>query len=117
MENGNMIRKNNKNIMEWIYENILDFTAENDTSGLNWDSTPEDVRKFLSPVSRKERVQKYGIFASRLHYYATIEFDDIEDGIKKGYLSEHTCSLICYWNKCGGHENWNMDDVRAVINY
>lgn len=39
MENGNMIRKNNINLIEWIYENIVDFTDENDTSELTWEST------------------------------------------------------------------------------
>ena len=34
-----MIRKNSKNLIEWVYENIVDFTDENDTSTLTWNST------------------------------------------------------------------------------
>ena len=50
MENGNMIRKNSKNLIEWVYENIVDFTDENDTSTLTWNSTQEDARRFLQSI-------------------------------------------------------------------
>lgn len=57
-----MIRKNSKNLIEWVYENIVDFTDENDTSTLTWNSTQEDARRFLQSIPQKERVQKYGFF-------------------------------------------------------
>ena len=110
-----MIRKNSKDLLEWIYEHVTDFTAENDESGLSWESTYEDARSFLASIPRKEKVQKYGIYASRLHFYEVVDFADIEDGIRKGYLSEVVCREIYRGNKKVGRENWNMHDVRAVM--
>lgn len=115
MENGNMIRKNSKNLIGWVYENVIDFTAENDTSGLTWDSTPEEAKRFLSSIPIKERVQKYGVHASRLHYYLVDDFNDIAEGVKKGYISEQTCKLLWSWSRLAGRENWNMDDIEAIL--
>ena len=43
-----MIRKNDRNLLQWICENVVDFEDENDESGLTWNSTHEDALKFMS---------------------------------------------------------------------
>ena len=115
MENGNMIRKNSKNLIEWVYENIVDFTDENDTSTLTWNSTQKDARKFLQSIPQKERVQKYGFFSSRSHFFLVDSFDDVKLVLEKGFISELTCQKIYRWNSEIERENWNMTDVRGVL--
>ena len=115
MENGNMIRKNSKNLIEWVYENIVDFTDENDTSTLTWNSTQKDARKFLQSIPQKERVQKYGFFSSRSHFFLVDSFDDVKLVLEKGFISELTCQKIYRWNSEVERENWNMTDVRGVL--
>ena len=34
-----MIRKNDDNLLNWIWELVTDFEEEYDDSGLSWDST------------------------------------------------------------------------------
>ena len=109
-----MIRKNSKNLIEWVYENIVDFTDENDTSTLTWNSTQEDARRFLQSISQKERVQKYGFFSSRSHFFLVESFDDVKQVLEKGFISEMTCEKIYRWNSEVERENWNMTDVRGV---
>lgn len=115
MENGNMIRKNSKNLIEWVYENIVDFTDENDTSTLTWNSTQKDARKFLQSIPQKERVQKYGFFSSRSHFFLVDSFDDVKLVLEKGFISELTCQKIYRWNSEIERENWNMTDVKGVL--
>ena len=110
-----MIRKNSKNLIEWVYENIVDFTDENDTSTLTWNSTQEDARRFLQSISQKERVQKYGFFSSRSHFFLVESFDDVKQVLEKGFISELTCKKIYRWNSEIERENWNMTDVREVL--
>ena len=115
MENGNMIRKNSKNLIEWVYENIVDFTDENDTSTLTWNSTQKDARQFLQSIPQKERVQKYGFFSSRSHFFLVDSFDDVKLVLEKGFISELTCQKIYRWNSEIERENWNMTDVKGVL--
>ena len=115
MENGNMIRKNSKNLIEWVYENIVDFTDENDTSTLTWNSTQEDARRFLQSIPQKERVQKYGFFSCRSHFFLVESFDDVRQVLEKGFISEMTCEKIYRWDSEVERENWNMTDVRGVL--
>ena len=110
-----MIRKNSKNLIEWVYENIVDFTDENDTSTLTWNSTQKDARKFLQSIPQKERVQKYGFFSSRSHFFLVDSFDDVKLVLEKGFISELTCQKIYRWNSEIERENWNMTDVRGVL--
>ena len=58
-----MIRKSNKNLLNWIYEYIIDFTDEKDVSGLTWTSTHDEALKFLHSIPQKERVQRYGFYS------------------------------------------------------
>ena len=44
-----------------------------------------------------------------------VEFDDLEEGLKEGVISEKTCRLIHTWNKEVGRENWDMDDVMYAL--
>lgn len=110
-----MIKKTSDNLMNWIYKHVIDFTDENDKSGLSWNSTNKEALRFISRIPRKERVQKYGIYSSKTHLLAVTEFDDIKEGLEKGYLSEDVCKLIFRWNKQVGRENWDMADVRAIL--
>ena len=110
-----MIRKNSKNLIEWVYENIVDFTDENDTSTLTWNSTQKDARKFLQSIPQKERVQKYGFFSSRSHFFLVDSFDDVKLVLEKGFISELTCQKIYRWNSEIERENWNMTDVKGVL--
>lgn len=45
-----MVRKSNNDLLNWIYEYILDFTDENDTSGLSWESTHKEALNFLHSI-------------------------------------------------------------------
>ena len=111
-----MIRKIDRNLLKWIQENITDFEDKNDESGLSWDSTHKDALEFLHSIPKKERVQKFGFYSSRIHFFLVEDFDDIKYCLKKGLLSEKTCSIIYQWNREVGRENWNMDDVNELLN-
>lgn len=111
-----VIRKNNEQLLNWIYENILDFTDENDTSELTWNSTQKDALRFLQSIPQKERVQKYRFFSSRSHFFLVDSFDDIKEVLEKGFISEKTCNLIYRWNCQINRDNWDMQDVRRVLN-
>ena len=63
-----MIRKNSKDLIGWVYEHVIDFTAENDTSGLTWNSTPAEAKKFLHSIPQKERVQRFGFYSTNSHF-------------------------------------------------
>ena len=34
-----MIKKTDSSLLNWIYKHVVDFTIENDKSGLTWNST------------------------------------------------------------------------------
>ena len=110
-----MIRKTNKHLLNWIYEYILDFTDENDTSTLTWESTQEEALRFLQSIPQKERVQKYGFFSSRSHFFLVDSFDDIREVLLRGFISEQTCKQIYRWNSEVEREDWDMRDVRKVL--
>lgn len=111
-----MIRKRDKNLLNWIYEHVIDFTDENDTSGLTWESTPKEGMKFLHSIPRKERVQKYGFYSTKSYFYLVDSFDDIKYGLENELISRETCRIIHRWNLDAGCENWDMEDVKEVLN-
>lgn len=53
-----MIRKTDENLLNWIYEHVIDFTDENDTSGLTWESSRADAAKFLHSITSKRKSSK-----------------------------------------------------------
>lgn len=110
-----MIRKTDENLLNWIYEYVIDFTDENDTSGLTWESSRADAAKFLHSIPQKERVQKYGFSSGHAHFYLTDSFADIEEGLEKGFISEETCRIIHKWKREARRETWNMEDVREIL--
>ena len=59
----NVILKRDRKLLYWIHNNIVDFTDENDESGLSWDSTHKEALKFMQSISKKDRVQKYGFYS------------------------------------------------------
>ena len=61
------------------------------------------------------KVQKYGVYAGKIYLFVVDEFDDLEEGLKRGLISEKTCRLIHTWNKEVGRENWDMDDVMYAL--
>ena len=110
-----MIKKTDSSLLNWIYKHVVDFTLEDDRSGLTWNSTNKEALSFMHQIPKKEKVQKYGVYSARRYLFAVVEFDDIEEGLKEGVLSEKTCRLIWKWNKEVGRENWNMDDVMNIL--
>lgn len=110
-----MIRKNDRNLLQWICENVVDFEDENDESGLTWNSTHEDALKFMGSIPPKEKAQKYGIYSCRMYFIEITEFDDIKEGLEKGFISRHMSLVIYRWNKSVGRKNWDMSDVDQVL--
>lgn len=110
-----MIRKTDKNLLKWIHGNIINFEDENDESGLSWNSTNEDAKKFLHSIPQKERVQKFGFYSTNSHFILIKDFDDIETCLKNGSISKRSCSSIYRWNSEKGLTNWDMDDVKEVL--
>ena len=110
-----MIRKTDKDLLKWVYDNIVNFEDENDDSGLTWNSTREDAKKFLYSIPKKERVQKFGFYSTKSHFIFVVDFTDIKYCLKYGLISEKSCKPIYRWNSEVGRENWDMDDVREVL--
>ena len=111
-----MIEKTDKYLLTWIYELVLDFEAEDDESGLTWDSTHEEALAFLNSIPQKERVQKYYFYGTRTHFFVVDVFCDVENALKAGILSDSVCRQIIKWNHEAGHDDWDMSDVYAVLN-
>ncbi len=111
-----MIRKKDRNVLDWIHRYVVDFDDENDESGLSWESTHEDALKFLHSIPIKERVQKFGFYSTNGYFLRVEDFDDIAVCLKKGFISKNTCKIIYQWNSKIGNEKWNMDDVDRVLN-
>ena len=110
-----MIRKTDSSLLNWIYKHVVDFTDENDKSGLTWNSTNDEALRFMNRIPKKVKVQKYGVYAGKSYLFVVDEFDDLEEGLKRGLISEKTCRLIHTWNKEVGRENWDMDDVMYAL--
>ena len=110
-----MIKKTDSSLLNWIYKHVVDFTLEDDDSGLSWESTNREALSFINCIPMKEKVQKYGIYAGRSYLFAVEEFDDIKEGLKAGVISKKTCRRIYTWNSEIGRENWNMDDVKMAL--
>ena len=110
-----MIKKTDSSLLNWVYKHVVDFTLEDDESGLSWESTNKDALSFMHQIPKKEKVQKYGIYAAQSYLFAVEEFDDIKEGLEEGVLSEKTCKMIYTWTSEVGRENWDMDDVRLVL--
>lgn len=109
-----MIRKSNKNLLNWIYEYIIDFTDEKDVSGLTWTSTHDEALKFLHSIPQKERVQRYGFYSSHSIFFLVDSLDEITEVLKNGFISQRTCNIIYNWNLEVGRENWDMIDIKAM---
>ena len=110
-----MIRKKDKNLINWIHRHIIDFEDENDKSGLTWESSHQDALEFMHSMPVKERVQRYGYYSTNGYFFLVEDFDDIGYCLKKGLISEPTCKNIYKWNSEVGRENWNMADVENVL--
>lgn len=110
-----MIRKSNKELLNWIYKYVIDFTDESNSSELTWESTHDEALKFMHSLPQKERVQKYGFFSSRTHFFLVDSFDEITEVLLKGFISEDTCKLIYKWNSEIERENWDMNDVKKLL--
>ncbi|WP_405287269.1 hypothetical protein [Methanobrevibacter sp.] len=110
-----MIHKTDSSLLNWIYKYVVDFTLENDKSGLTWNSTNKETLSFMSSIPKKEKVQKYGIYAAKSYLFSVIEFDDLKEGLENGLISEKTCKMIYTWNSEVERENWDMDDVMHAL--
>ena len=110
-----MISKTDTSLLNWIYKHVIDFTDENDNSGLTWESTNKEALSFMNGIPKKEKVQKYGVYSAKSYLFVVDEFDDIKEGLQKGVLSEKTCKMIYTWNSEIGRENWDMDDVMYAL--
>ena len=110
-----MIKKTDSSLLNWIYKHVVDFTLENDESGLSWNSTNQEALSFMNKIPKKEKVQKYGVYAAKSYLFVVDEFDDVKEGLEKGVLSEKTCKMIHTWNSEVGRENWDMDDVMYAL--
>ena len=50
-----MIHKTDSSLLNWIYKYVVDFTLENDKSGLTWDSTNKETLSFMSRIPKKKK--------------------------------------------------------------
>lgn len=110
-----MIKKTDSSLLNWIYKHVVDFTLDDDISGLSWNSTNKEALSFINCIPKKEKVQKYGIYAGKSYLFVVDEFDDIKEGLEEGVISKKTCKMIYTWNSEVGRENWNMDDVMKAL--
>lgn len=109
-----MIRKNSTDLLNWIYDLVVDFEDENDDSGLSWDSTHEEALAFLNSISQKDKVNIYGIYSTRTHFIVVDVFYDIEIALQSGVISEDTCKRLLSMGNDSDSWDWDMSDVRAV---
>ena len=65
----------------------------NDNSGLGWESINKEALRFMNPIPKKVKVQKYGIYSAKSYLFVVDEFDDIRK-CWKGVQSEKTCKMI-----------------------
>ncbi len=69
----------------------------------------------MNRIPKKVKVQKYGVYACQSYLFVVDEFDDLEEGLKRGLISEKICKQIYTWNSEVGRDNWDMDDVMHVL--
>lgn len=62
----------------------------------------------MNCIPKKEKVQKYGVYAAKNYLFVVDEFDDIKEGLEKDVISEKTCKMIYFRNSEVGCENWDM---------
>ena len=110
-----MIRKNDEDLLNWIYELVTDFEDEYDESGLSWDSTHEEALAFLNSISQKDKVNIYGIYSTRTHFIVVDVFCDIELALNECVITEDTCRRILSMGYDSDLWDWDMSDVEAVI--
>ena len=67
------------------------------------------------PEAAEKLSEKYGVYAAKSYLFAVDEFDDINEGLEKGVISEKTCKMIYTWNSEVGRKNWDMDDVMKAL--
>ena len=48
-----MISKTDTSLLNWIYKHVIDFTDENDNSGLTWESTNKEALSFMNGIPKK----------------------------------------------------------------
>ena len=53
-----MIRKTDSSLLNWIYKHVVDFTDENDKSGLTWNSTNDEALRFMNRIPKKSKSSK-----------------------------------------------------------
>jgi hypothetical protein len=109
-----MIRKNDEDLLNWIYDLVIDFEDENDESGLSWDSTHEEALAYLNSIPQKDKVNIYGIYSTRTHFIVVDVFYDIEMALKEFVISEDTCRRILSMANDTSSWDWDMSDVKAI---
>ena len=110
-----MIRKNDEDLLNWIYELVTDFEDEYDDSGLSWDSTHKEALAYLNSIPQKDKVNVFGIYSTRTHFIVVDVFCDIEIALKDGVITEDTCRRILSMGNDSDLWDWDMSDVEAVI--
>ena len=110
-----MIRKNDEDLLNWIWELVVDFEEEDDNSGLSWDSTHEEALAYLNSIPQKDKVNVYGIYSTRTHFIVVDVFYDIEMALKDGVISEDTCRRILSMANDTSSWDWDMSDVEVVV--
>ena len=110
-----MIRKNDDNLLNWIWELVTDFEDEFDESGLSWDSTHKEALAYLNSIPQKDKVNVYGIYSTRTHFIVVDVFYDIEMALKDGIISEDTCRRILSMANDASSWDWDMSDVEVVV--
>ena len=110
-----MIKKTDSSLLNWIYKHVVDFTSENDKSGLTWNSTNTEALWFMNRIPKKVKVQKYWVYAGQSYLFVVDEIYDLEEGLKRGLISEKIYKQIYTWNSEVGRDNWDMDDVMHAL--
>ena len=110
-----MIRKNDDDLLNWIWELVADFEDEFDDSGLSWDSTHKEALAYLNSIPQKDKVNIYGIYSTRTHFIVVDVFYDIEMALKDGVINEDTCRRILSMANDTSSWDWDMSDVEAVV--
>ena len=106
-----MIRKDDENLLNWIYDLVVDFEDEDDDSGLSWDSTPEEALAYLNSIPQNDKVNVFGIYATRTHFIACDCFCDIEIALDSGVITEDTCRKMLSMANDSDLWDWDMADV------
>ena len=89
-----MISKTDTSLLNWIYKHVIDFTDENDNSGLTWESTNKEALSFMNGIPKKEKVQKYGVYSAKSYLFVVDEFDDIKEGLHRNFFYATIKNLV-----------------------